>query len=71
MQVVVQKSPIFSVTPHVLYLRRVGDSVIMHCGAVDEQDYEALKITWSRVSLNKSYVLDSTPVPYSNEIFAM
>lgn len=50
MSVIVQRAPIFTITPHILYLRKIGDTVVMHCDAIDGEGLDKPNLAWSRVS---------------------
>lgn len=51
MNVIVQRAPVFTVTPHMLYLRKVGDTVAMPCDAIDGEGVDRPNIAWYRVSI--------------------
>ncbi|KAK3928663.1 Protein borderless [Frankliniella fusca] len=53
----VQRPPVFTITPHNMYLRRTGDSVAMPCDAVNGGDTERPLIVW--------FKKDGTPLPRS------
>lgn len=42
----VQRPPVFTITPHNMYLRRTGDTVAMPCDAVNGGDTERPHIVW-------------------------
>lgn len=46
MHVVVQRPPIFTITPHVLYIRKTGESVVMACDAIDGESAIRPTISW-------------------------
>ncbi|XP_062131035.1 protein turtle isoform X2 [Drosophila sulfurigaster albostrigata] len=48
MEVLVRKPPAFTVEPETLYQRKVGDSVEMHCDAVEAEGTERPTIKWQR-----------------------
>ncbi|XP_033250089.1 protein turtle isoform X10 [Drosophila miranda] len=48
MDVLVRKPPAFTVEPDTLYQRKVGDSVEMHCDAVEAEGTERPTIKWQR-----------------------
>ncbi|XP_034126426.1 protein turtle isoform X8 [Drosophila guanche] len=48
MDVLVRKPPAFTVEPETLYQRKVGDSVEMHCDAVEAEGTERPTIKWQR-----------------------
>ncbi|XP_017954310.1 LOW QUALITY PROTEIN: protein turtle [Drosophila navojoa] len=48
MEVLVRKPPTFTVEPETLYQRKVGDSVEMHCDAVEAEGTERPTIKWQR-----------------------
>ncbi|ALC38083.1 tutl, partial [Drosophila busckii] len=48
MEVLVRKPPAFTVEPETLYQRKVGDSVEMHCDAVEAEGTERPSIKWQR-----------------------
>ncbi|KAM7353772.1 immunoglobulin superfamily member turtle isoform 2-T3 [Cochliomyia hominivorax] len=48
MEVLVRKPPTFTVEPESLYQRKVGDSVEMHCDAVEAEGTQKPTIKWQR-----------------------
>ncbi|XP_030564926.1 protein turtle isoform X4 [Drosophila novamexicana] len=48
MEVLVRKPPAFTVEPETLYQRKVGDSVEMHCDAIEAEGTERPTIKWQR-----------------------
>ncbi|XP_017046224.1 protein turtle isoform X3 [Drosophila ficusphila] len=48
MDVLVRKPPAFTVEPETLYQRKVGDSVEMHCDALEAEGTERPTIKWQR-----------------------
>ncbi|XP_052837926.1 protein turtle isoform X10 [Drosophila gunungcola] len=48
MDVLVRKPPAFTVEPETLYQRKVGDSVEMHCDAMEAEGTERPSIKWQR-----------------------
>lgn len=48
--VVVRRPPVFTVKPHNLYLKKLGETVDMHCDAIDGDGVHKPIIKWSRVS---------------------
>ncbi|XP_032592079.1 protein turtle isoform X7 [Drosophila grimshawi] len=48
MEVLVRKPPNFTVEPDTLYQRKVGDSVEMHCDAIEAEGTERPTIKWQR-----------------------
>lgn len=46
---IVQKAPVFTVTPHILYLRKIGESVEMPCDAIDGEGVYQPSVSWSKV----------------------
>lgn len=46
MNVIVQKPPVFTITPHNLYLRRKGDSVEMPCDAIGADGNHKPTVIW-------------------------
>lgn len=56
MQVIVQRAPVFTLTPHVLYLRKIGETVVMQCDAVDGEGIEKPSISWHKVNI-KQFIL--------------
>ncbi|XP_059221864.1 protein turtle isoform X2 [Stomoxys calcitrans] len=48
MEVLVRKPPAFTVEPESLYQRKVGDSVEMHCDAVEAEGTQKPTIKWQR-----------------------
>ncbi|XP_075152899.1 immunoglobulin superfamily member turtle isoform X1 [Haematobia irritans] len=48
MEVLVRKPPTFTVEPESLYQRKVGDSVEMHCDAVEAEGTQKPSIKWQR-----------------------
>lgn len=54
MHVIVQRAPVFTITPHSLYLKKVGDTVVMHCDAVENEGVERPTIAWYRVSVSSN-----------------
>ncbi|XP_016987972.1 protein turtle isoform X2 [Drosophila rhopaloa] len=48
MDVLVRKPPAFTVEPDTLYQRKVGDSVEMHCDAMEAEGTERPTIKWQR-----------------------
>lgn len=53
--VVVQRPPVFTVTPHNVYLRKTGDSIEMPCDALDGDGTHRPTIVW--------FKKDGTPLP--------
>lgn len=47
--VVVQRPPVFTVTPQNLYLRKVGDSIEIPCSAMDGDGLHKPTIVWFKV----------------------
>lgn len=57
MTVIVQRPPVFSLTPHNLYLKRRGDSVFMPCDAWNGgSDKYKPSISWIKVSVIFGYL---------------
>ncbi|XP_065211981.1 protein borderless isoform X2 [Planococcus citri] len=50
MTVIVQRAPVFTVTPHILYLRKIGDTVVMQCDAVDGEGFDKPNLAWRRTN---------------------
>nr|XP_036225156.1 protein turtle isoform X1 [Bactrocera oleae] len=48
MEVLVRKPPTFTVEPESLYQRKVGDSVEMHCDAIEAEGTQRPTIKWQR-----------------------
>ncbi|XP_055837271.1 protein turtle isoform X3 [Episyrphus balteatus] len=48
MEVLVRKPPIFTVEPETLYQRKVGDSVEMHCDAIEAEGTPRPTIKWQK-----------------------
>ncbi|KAH1021052.1 hypothetical protein HUJ04_010615 [Dendroctonus ponderosae] len=48
MYVIVQKAPIFTVTPHNLYLRKLGETIEIPCDARDGNNGHSPIIVWSK-----------------------
>ncbi|XP_037958825.1 protein turtle [Teleopsis dalmanni] len=48
MEVLVRKPPTFTIEPESLYQRKVGDSVEMHCDAVEAEGTQRPTIKWQR-----------------------
>ncbi|KAH8237979.1 hypothetical protein KR032_010057 [Drosophila birchii] len=48
MDVLVRKPPVFTAEPETLYQRKVGDSVEMHCDALEAEGTERPTIKWQR-----------------------
>ncbi|XP_068085306.1 protein borderless isoform X2 [Anabrus simplex] len=53
--VIVQRPPIFTITPHNLYLRKIGDTLEMPCDAIDGSETHRPTIVWFRK--------DGSPLP--------
>ena len=51
MQVIVQKAPVFTLIPHMLYIRKVGETVIMPCDALEGEGIERPAISWHKVNI--------------------
>ncbi|XP_044733177.1 protein borderless isoform X2 [Chrysoperla carnea] len=49
--VVVRRPPVFTVKPHNLYLKKLGETVDMHCDAIDGDGVHKPIIKWSRKDL--------------------
>ncbi|KAK7793696.1 hypothetical protein R5R35_014160 [Gryllus longicercus] len=47
-EVIVQRAPVFTVTPHNLYFRKSGDTLELPCDAVDGSDRHRPSIVWFR-----------------------
>nr|XP_014275507.1 protein borderless isoform X2 [Halyomorpha halys] len=54
-RVVVQHPPVFTLTPHNMYLRRTGDSILMPCDALDGDSAHRPTILW--------FKKDGSPLP--------
>ncbi|XP_066245868.1 protein borderless isoform X2 [Euwallacea similis] len=48
MHVIVQKAPVFTVTPNNLYLRKLGESIDMPCDALDGDNGHRPMIVWTK-----------------------
>lgn len=48
MEVLVRKPPVFTVEPEPLYQRKVGESVEMHCEALEAEGTQRPSVTWRR-----------------------
>nr|CAD7201704.1 unnamed protein product [Timema douglasi] len=55
MKVIVQKAPVFTITPNNLYLKKLGDTLEMPCDAVDGTKDHRPTIVW--------FKKDGTPLP--------
>lgn len=48
MEVLVRKPPVFTLEPEPLYQRKVGESVEMHCDALESEGTQRPNIQWQR-----------------------
>lgn len=63
MHVIIEKAPIFTVTPHNLYLRKLGESIEIPCDALDGDSAHRPIILWNKVNLTVLPQLESTTLP--------
>ena len=52
MYVIVQRSPVFTRTPHSLYLKKLGETVEIPCDAKDGENSHKPMIVWYKVSIH-------------------